>query len=135
MPNRPNGEVSVEYNGTEYNANLDYSDTGLMTAQLKAPLNGIVLKIDDSGCKIQYDETKLEYSSEQAKSFCPFLELYELLKLVCYTEPQSVKHGEERYILEYANSTMSCKAVCDNDGNICEIKTEKMKFILKEATA
>lgn len=134
MPNRPCGEALVEYDKTEYAATLEYSDTGVMTVQLKYPLEKINLKIDDNGCRVEYDGVKLEYSSEQAKSFCPFWDVYELLKLVCYNEPGTVRSVDGKYVLEYADSTRTCKAISDKSENLEKIESENMVIKFKTDT-
>ena len=131
-PLRPDCKVSVNYNGTDYSAQVKYSETGIMSVKMLSPLERVTLTEDDSGCTVSYDGMKLNYTAEQAKSFCPFMELYEILKTVCYTVPESAVLNSGQYRLKYQTSEMSCDAVSNkDDGSLVEIETEKMRFVFE----
>lgn len=131
-PLRPDCKVSVSYNGTDYSALVKYSDTGVMSVNMLAPLEGVTLTEDDSGCTVSYGGMKLNYTVEQVKSFCPFMELYEILKTVCYTVPESAVLSSGKYRLKYRTSEISCDAVSNkDDGSLVEIETDKMRFIFE----
>ena len=47
-PLRPDCKVSVNYNGTDYSAQVKYSETGIMSVKMLSPLEGVTLTEDDS---------------------------------------------------------------------------------------
>lgn len=126
--NRPNGKVTVEYNSSEYTAQIQYSDTGVMIANMLSPLENMTLTVGYDGCEIAYDGMTVEYSAEQTESFCPFIELYSLLKTVCYTEPESARLDGENYSLKFNDGVNICKAIAATDGTLREIEADGMKF-------
>lgn len=126
--NRPNGTVSAEYNGNGYKAQIEYSDTGVLRANMLSPFEGITLTVDCNGCEIEYSGMKLAYSVEEMTDFCPFLGLYELLKTACYTEPESVRRDGEDYVMKFNDGAVECKAVTDADGALKKIETDEIKF-------
>lgn len=129
-PSRPSSEVTVKYNGTEYTADVVYSDIGTMTVKTVSPFRGLTVTVSDSRCELENNGMKLNYTTEQMKSFCPFLELYGLLKTVCYTVPESLTESSDKLILNYKSSELSCKAITKkSDGTIISIETNNLKFI------
>ena len=131
-PQRPDCKVTVKYNDIDYSASVRYSDIGVMTASLSAPLDGMTISVDDNGCELVYDGMKLEYGEREVEQFCPFLELYGLLKTVCYTVPESVTAKGDNYVLEYRTPEVSCTAVSSKkDGKLIEIKADKLKFLFE----
>lgn len=126
--NRPSGKVSVEYGGNCYTAQIHYSDTGEMTANMLSPLKNVSITVGYSGCEIAYDGMKIEYSAEQTESFCPFLRLYSLLKTVCYTEPEVVRLDGNNYILKFNDGGKGCKAVTDADGTLTRLEADGLVF-------
>lgn len=129
-PSRPNSTVTASCNGEEYSAKIHYADTGIMTVIMDSPFVGVEISISDSACQIKYDGMELDYSKEQEKFFCPFIELYPILKIVCYTVPESVKTDGDNYLLKYRTPELSCSVVSSRkDGTLKEIKAEDIKFI------
>lgn len=128
-PLRPDCNVSTDYNGIKYFAKICYSETGVMTVEMSEPLKGMVFQIDDSGCQIGFDGMKLNYTTEQVKSFCPFIKLYFVLKTVCYTVPDSVRVDGEEYVLKYHTPEISCTAKSSrNSGTLNKIESEDIEF-------
>ena len=131
-PSRPNCTVSASYNGTDYSARVAYSDTGLMTVSMLEPFKDVKISVDDSGCRVEYDGMKLDYTAEQAAEFCPFIGLYSVLKTVCYTVPESARMSGERYILKYRTPETECTAISNKkDGKIREIEADKIRYIFQ----
>lgn len=131
-PQRPDCKVTVKYNDIDYSANVRYSDIGVMTVSLLAPLDGMTISVGDNGCELMYDGMKLEYGEQEMNRFCPFLELYGLLKTVCYTVPESVTASGDKYVLKYRTPEVSCKAISNKqDGKLREIEADKLKFIFQ----
>lgn len=131
-PSRPNGIVSASYNDTDYSARINYVETGVMTVEMLSPIKGIAISVDDSGCRLSYDGMEIDCTAEQAKSFCPFIRLYSVLKTVCYTVPESARRSGESYVLKYRTPETECTAISKKtDGKIREIEADKIKFIFQ----
>ena len=131
-PSRPDCNVSASYNGTDYTARIAYSDTGVMTVSMLEPFKDVKISVDDSGCRVEYDGMRLDYTTEQAAGFCLFIGLYSVLKTVCYTVPESVRASGENYVLKYRTPETECTAISDKkDGKIREIEADKVKFIFQ----
>lgn len=131
-PSRPNCTVSASYNGTDYSARVAYFDTGVMTVSMLEPFKDVKIGVDDSGCRVEYDGMKLDYTAEQAAEFCPFIGLYSVLKTVCYTVPESARMSGERYILKYRTPKTECTAISNKkDGKIREIEADKIRYIFQ----
>lgn len=129
-PSRPVCTVSTNYNGVECLAKLNYSETGVMTVEMLKPVKNMIFSINDSGCQLAFNGIELNYSSEQAKNFCPFIDLYPILKTVCYTVPVSAKTDGDSYVLKYRTPELSCTAVSDRkSGNLREIEAEDIRFV------
>ena len=68
-PSRPDCNVSASYNGTDYTARIAYSDTGVMTVSMLEPFKDVKISVDDSGCRVEYDGMRLDYTTEQAAEY------------------------------------------------------------------
>lgn len=131
-PQRPDCMITVKYNDIDYSAKVVYSDIGVMTVSLTEPFDGMTLSVSDNGCELVYDGMKLEYGEQEMKRFCPFLELYALLKTVCYTVPEAVTVSGDKYVLKYRTPEVSCKAISNKrDGKLRELEADKLKFIFQ----
>lgn len=125
---RPVGVVKVEVDGTQYKAEIEYTDTGVMTVTLAAPIKGITVIVDYSGYKLKYGDMQLDYSPEQAEYFQPFFGLYDLLKTVCGTEPKSVHKKGEGFAMSFGNGLNDLSAVIDAEGTLTRLEADGLVF-------
>lgn len=131
-PRLPDCTASVKYGGTDYSARVHYTETGIMSVEMLSPLKGLKLTVSDSLCTVSYGGMKLDYTAQEAKNFCPFIDLYGIVKTVCYTVPESAKENAEEYVLKYRTPDLSCTAVAGKkDGQLREIQTEDLKFFFR----
>ena len=125
-PSRPNCTVSASYNGIDCSARINYDETGRMTVEMLSPIKGMTLS------RLGYDGMEIDYTTEQAKGFCPFIGLYSVLKTVCYTVPESARMSGDSYILKYRTPEMECTAISNKkDGKIREIEADKIRYIFQ----
>lgn len=125
---RPVGFVSVETDGTQYKAEIEYTDTGVMTVSLVAPIKGITVIADYNGYKLKYGDMQLDYSPEQAEYFQPFFGLYDLLKTVCGTEPKSIREEGECFTLSFDSGLNDLNAVIDAEGTLTRLEADGLVF-------
>lgn len=130
-PSRPNCTVSASVNGIEYTAKISYSDTGVMTVEMLNPLKGITIRTDDSGCRMSYDGMEIDCTTTPIQVSCPFINLYSVLKTVCYTVPESARSDGESYVLKYRTPELSCTAISRKNGTLCEIDAGNIKYTFK----